>query len=272
MYRVCIVSISNLARWIGSEIPQQPGYAMDYFTSWYDLDPSPRSLNRYALFVLDHNLGYRQIERIIAEIQNVRSGPKIPVMVISSVSRPEDIVKLYNSGVDDYYLTPGDKEEFFARVRRLISLYPTGQEPQYPDQVKLELDSLLAFEVTRARRGRYPFSLVRISADYDHPQLAGGQSVKLINDCYDALQGIFRKTDIIIGDENSLVILCLFADQTGIKVVLRKIIACLKEALADSCWVLIEIGYATFPDNAPEEKKLCDYATANREPLAFAMP
>lgn len=271
MYRVCIVSISNLARWIGSEIPQQRGYAMDYFASWYDLDTSPRNLSRYALFVLDHNLGQRQIERIIAEIQKVRSE-KIPVMVISSVSRPEDIVKLFNSGVDDYYLTPGDKEEFFARVRRLISLYPTGQEPQYPDQLELELESLLAFEVTRARRGRYPFSLVRISVDHDHPLLKRDQSIQLINDCYHALQGIFRKTDIIIGDENSLVIVCLFTDQAGIKVVLRKIIDCLRIAVSDSLWILIEIGYATFPDNASDEKRLCVYAAANREPLATAMP
>ncbi|HCF49989.1 MAG TPA: hypothetical protein DER60_06885 [Syntrophomonas sp.] len=268
MANIAIVSPSASSRQLMADVLRTKGHQVNCMTSWQELDFAPMKIENQALFLLDHSLGDERVINIIADIRRLSTHYRIPIMVISASPRSEDVLRLFNLGIDDYYLKPLDAGILYSRVKRLLDLLPVPAEPHYPDTIEFDLNQLINFEIARASRGNYPFSIIQLSLDVDEAKRRPEHDVQeLMNLCYDTLHRQLRETDILIGAENRLVVLCPFSDQTGTRVVMRKIIDHLSRQEADYPFSILEMSYATYPYDGRDKGGLLTYASANKEPL-----
>jgi DNA-binding response OmpR family regulator len=235
--------------------------------SWRDLDNLQVEIEKQSLYILDHSLGDERVIPIIQEIRQATTRYRIPIMVISASPRSEDVMRLFKQDIDDYYLKPLDSSVLYARVKRLLNLFPVPAEPHYPDTIQLDLNRLINFEIARARRGNYPFSIIQLSLDMDQvkPDMRH-DSQELMNLCYDSLQPLFRETDMLIGAEDRLVVLCPFADRMGTRVVMSKMVENLSQHQDEYPFSLLEMSYATYPYDGRDKGGLLTYASANKNP------
>lgn len=270
MQSIVVVSPTAPSRHFITDILKQSGFRVQSLASWMEMEDSGMDPGAQALYILDHSLGNERVINILNTIQAASGESKIPVMVVSASSRAEDVLALSNHGVNDYYLKPVEPDVFIMRVKRLLELFPSQQEPQYPDSLELDVDRLINFEIARARRGNYPFSIIQLTVDPDGAiQKPIADPVEMMNTCYETLRPKFRETDILIGTGDRLVVLCPFADRMGTRVVLRKIISHLNQYEEFYPLDVLEVGHATYPYDGRDQGGLWTYASANKEPLAY---
>jgi two-component system, OmpR family, alkaline phosphatase synthesis response regulator PhoP len=72
-----------------------------------------------AVVVLDVMLPYVSGFELMAQIRSTPGWGDVPVIVLTSKSNESDILRAFDSGVNDYIVKPFRPEEFVARVRRL---------------------------------------------------------------------------------------------------------------------------------------------------------
>ena len=72
-----------------------------------------------AVVVLDVMLPYVSGFELMAQIRSTPGWGDVPVIVLTSKSQESDILRAFDSGVNDYIVKPFRPEEFVARVRRL---------------------------------------------------------------------------------------------------------------------------------------------------------
>lgn len=268
MYKIAVVSPTASSRKFIADALQNKGYKVCCCSSWQEPQHSDIMISKQALFVLDHSLGDERVIPIIKAIRQEQNEYRIPIMVVSASSRSQDVLRLYKQGIDDYYLKPLDSDVFCSRVRRLLSLFPTPSEQQYPGSIELDLNRLIDFEIARARRGNYPFAIIQLSLDVDdlkHKPTFNRQ--ELMNTCYEALREQFRETDILIGSGDRLVVLCPFSDRMGTRVVMRKIIEHLNQHKGEYPFSILEMSYAIYPYDGQDRAGLWTFAAANKESL-----
>lgn len=270
MNNITVVSPSDITQNSIISALQNSECQVCYFGSWRELRESALEISRQALFVLDHSLGDERVTQVIKLIRQEQGGYRIPIMVVSATSRSQDVVRFYKQGIDDYYLKPIDPEVFSSRVLRLLSLFPTPGEQQYPDSIELDLNRLIDFEIARARRGNYPFAIIQLSLDMDNlKHKPAFYRQDLMNTCYDALRRQFRETDILIGSKDGLVVLCPFSDRAGTRVVMRKIAKHLNEHKAEYPFSPLLMSCAIYPYDGQDQGGLWTYASTNKGPLDY---
>jgi DNA-binding response OmpR family regulator len=67
--------------------------------------------------MLPHHDGYE----IITEIRRKLSWKKVPVIMLTTKAREDDIVRALKAGANDYILKPFQPEELMARLNRFIT-------------------------------------------------------------------------------------------------------------------------------------------------------
>jgi two-component system alkaline phosphatase synthesis response regulator PhoP len=72
-----------------------------------------------AVVVLDVMLPYISGFELMSQIRSTPGWGDVPVIVLTSKSHESDILRAFDSGVNDYVVKPFRPEEFVARVRRL---------------------------------------------------------------------------------------------------------------------------------------------------------
>jgi DNA-binding response OmpR family regulator len=72
-----------------------------------------------AVVVLDVMLPYVSGFELMSQIRSTPGWGDVPVIVLTSKSQESDILRAFDSGVNDYVVKPFRPEEFVARVRRL---------------------------------------------------------------------------------------------------------------------------------------------------------
>ena len=72
-----------------------------------------------AVVVLDVMLPYVSGFELMSQIRRTPGWDDVPVIVLTSKSHESDILRAFDSGVNDYVVKPFRPEEFVARVRRL---------------------------------------------------------------------------------------------------------------------------------------------------------
>ena len=72
-----------------------------------------------AVIVMDVMLPYVSGFELIAEIRQTPGWSSVPVIMLTSKSQERDVLRAFDSGVNDYVVKPFRPEEFVARVRRL---------------------------------------------------------------------------------------------------------------------------------------------------------
>jgi DNA-binding response OmpR family regulator len=80
----------------------------------------------------------------LSVLQGIRiEDEQIPVLILSAKGTPQDRVKGFSLGVDDYLAKPFNLEEFLLRVNRL--LVRSKRYSDYQNQGKPEIDSIFSF-------------------------------------------------------------------------------------------------------------------------------
>ncbi|HEX5110897.1 MAG TPA: response regulator transcription factor [Vicinamibacterales bacterium] len=72
-----------------------------------------------AVVVMDVMLPYVSGFELISQIRKTPGWERVPVIVLTSKSQESDILRAFDSGVNDYVVKPFRPEELVARVRRL---------------------------------------------------------------------------------------------------------------------------------------------------------
>lgn len=77
-------------------------------------------LRRPDLVILDLLMPYKNGFEVLRELKAQPDMNAVPVIILSSNSREEDIVKALNAGADDFVVKPFRARELVARVRKIL--------------------------------------------------------------------------------------------------------------------------------------------------------
>lgn len=95
------------------------GYAMDLAVDGNaGLEQARR--RRPDLVILDLLMPYKNGFEVLAELKQAPETRAVPVIILSSNSREEDIVKALNAGADDFVVKPFRARELVTRVRKVL--------------------------------------------------------------------------------------------------------------------------------------------------------
>jgi len=150
--------------------------------------------DRPKLAILDWMMPKRDGLQICEALRASENEPYVYVILLTSKSRKEDIVRGLEAGADDYIIKPFDYNELRTRVRageRIVKLQDDLRAALTASEFQASHDTLTALlnrsaimdilrrELTRAERERTPLSV--IVADIDH--------FKNVNDSHGHLVG-----------------------------------------------------------------------------------
>jgi two-component system, OmpR family, phosphate regulon response regulator PhoB len=95
------------------------GFTMDLATDGNaGLDLARR--RRPDLVILDLLMPYKNGFEVLKELKDAPETRAVPVIILSSNSREEDIVKALNAGADDFVVKPFRARELVTRVRKVL--------------------------------------------------------------------------------------------------------------------------------------------------------
>lgn len=81
----------------------------------------------------------------LSVLRNIRlEDERIPILILSAKGTPDDKIKGFSYGVDDYLSKPFNLEEFLLRVKRLltrVAMYRSEAKTSKWDVLKLALNS-----------------------------------------------------------------------------------------------------------------------------------
>ena len=77
----------------------------------------------FDLIVLDRMLPNVSGLEICKFIRMFKRTKAVPVLMVTALSRPEEVIKGLNEGADDYMIKPFEMEVFIARVNALLRRY-----------------------------------------------------------------------------------------------------------------------------------------------------
>jgi DNA-binding response OmpR family regulator len=75
---------------------------------------------RPDLVILDLLMPYKNGFEVLRELKSHPDTAGVPVIILSSNSREEDIVKALNAGADDFVVKPFRARELVARARKVL--------------------------------------------------------------------------------------------------------------------------------------------------------
>ena len=82
---------------------------------------------RPDLVILDLLMPYKDGFEVLRELKEDPVTHSIPVIILSSSSREEDMVKALNGGAEDFVTKPFRARELMARVRKVLGKTPDPQ-------------------------------------------------------------------------------------------------------------------------------------------------
>jgi DNA-binding response OmpR family regulator len=95
------------------------GYKVQHAADGLRAQQMLASDHKPAVVVLDVMLPYVSGFELMSQIRNTPGWNDVPVIVLTSKAHESDILRAFDSGVNDYVVKPFRPEEFVARVRRL---------------------------------------------------------------------------------------------------------------------------------------------------------
>lgn len=116
----------------------------------------------FSLVLLDVMLPGIDGFSVVAELRQLNNY--VPVLMLTARGRPEDVVRGFESGADDYLPKPFDLAVLLARVRGLLRRRSWSQPQQPADQLRLG-DRIIDFERMEliAENERVPLTLMEVN-------------------------------------------------------------------------------------------------------------
>jgi CheY-like chemotaxis protein len=98
--------------------------AMDFLTKKGRYEQSQRP----NIILLDLNLPKKNGDQVLCEIKNDKQLKRIPVIILTSSAREEDITKVYNNHANCYVRKPIDLNNFLSLVKKVEEFWFTVVE------------------------------------------------------------------------------------------------------------------------------------------------
>jgi DNA-binding response OmpR family regulator len=100
-----------------------------------------------AIIVLDVLMPGQNGIETCKKLREQRESEEIPVIMLTAVNEPEQRIKAFNAGADDYLAKPFLPEELIARINRKLEKAPLRQSPSKETEfrlgnLKLQFDDL----------------------------------------------------------------------------------------------------------------------------------
>lgn len=275
MPRLCIITPIAITRQSLKSALLHTQYSCEYLDNvmdYYGYEGSD-SLP-FDVFVIDYTMAETDLLAFLRHIRT-KPGPKIPIMVLSAITDRKTIVQLLQHGADDYVLKPFEAANLLERLKRLINLYVPDTARLFPQTLVLDLGSVLELELARAHRYTYSFSFVRlfftrIESKEHAPQ--GDELIELMKTAFTMLQSQYRKIDLVLAAGGDSFVICLpFTNKDGTLTVIKRMIENL-EALKtkfSSNLYYVEIGHASYPDDADNPAGLINHVAREKKPLSY---
>lgn len=105
-------------------ILQREGYQVDRCADGREAKARVSQPSAPTLAILDIMLPYVDGFELIQTIRRNPSWSQVPILMLTSQDREEEIVRALDSGADDYLVKPFQPEELKARLRRLKRTSP----------------------------------------------------------------------------------------------------------------------------------------------------
>ena len=274
MYKVAVISWLGIVREGLKDILINKGFEVHVF---FNLEKFCHQCNNgfgeFDLFILDINFNEEQVLLTIKLIRESIFWTRIPIIIISSKSTRETVVNLLRKGADDVVLKPINSEKFLDRISRLLTMYRPENDKHFPSSIMLDVDQLFDFEIARAERGKYSFSFICIYVtELEYSDNAREKSEytdikSFLAKCYVILRKALRKTDLILGAGDSLIILLPFTSELEVDFAVNKVRDCLSTLKPGYQLLYLETGYASYPRNGADAMTLLSYSAANKKAL-----
>lgn len=110
----------------------------------------------YDLIILDRMLPNASGLEICQLIRRSEPTQAIPVLMVTALSRPEEVIEGLNKGADDYMIKPFDMNILVARVNALLRRYELLNKDQQKHSIldngviRVDLDQIKAFASEKA--------------------------------------------------------------------------------------------------------------------------
>ncbi len=140
--------ISDLMR---SQLELQGYNVYPFFDGQEALKEIQEQEAQYDLVILDRMLPGLSGLEICKFIRMFEKTKSIPILMVTALSRPENIIEGLSEGADDYITKPFDMKIFLARVQALIRRYdrvvigPTKSNILENGILKIDLDQVKAY-------------------------------------------------------------------------------------------------------------------------------
>jgi two-component system OmpR family response regulator len=153
--------------------------------------------SRFELVILDVMLPGIDGFRVVADLR--RAGQFVPVLMLTARGRPEDVLRGFESGADDYLAKPFEFPELFARLRAMTRR-PAFERPAVLRVADLELDPAgrrvarggVEIELTAKE-----FALLEYLMRHRHVVLSREQLIEAVWD--DGYQGVSNIVEVYVG-------------------------------------------------------------------------
>jgi len=154
--------------------------------------------NRINLIITDIEIDMKRGFDGVSLIKLVRSrNESIPVVVLTSISRKDVIMKCLKEGAADYILKPFEDEYLKEKVLKYIDIESLTEYTI----LKFNLRNFLAGEIHKARKGNYSFSLLMVNFRLESEEEANQGEYgfyRYAETLYRELKALFWESDLYI--------------------------------------------------------------------------
>lgn len=249
----------------------EAGYDVTEYTMPEALfDEREEKTSRFDLFIIDYYLPDMDLFEAIRRLKSRMGYMDIPVIVTAYRSNRQIIIDLMEEGADHFLLKPIDKNVLLARVEKILSFQTLEKLKFAPEIFCLNINNLLQFEITRAKKGEYAFSILQLFRykldieGMDPSREINGDT--FLNLCYQKING--KVGELIISTGYTLLILLLFADEKETKEKATNIKEILGETMTKHPEHYLQLGYATFPQHGDKALELLAQTIKSKQSLS----
>jgi len=253
---VCFKDVGNLI--IGSLI--EDGYVVDIIKDKNDIKVLIKPDEIKVLVV--HASSEKADELELANQMKINYGfDKVKVIVVTSFTLREIIMKALHIGADDILTNVNDTKQIVKRIEDISGIRKANKSDDLfveKDFILLSFEELVNREVKAAGRGAYCLSIVCL-----YPITIDGSPMDCTEEFMNSLKTIIRNslrdTDYAFLHEKFVVAVLPFADEDGCQIVidrLKDVYQSHSVLKPENSYSTLEANYATFPKDGRVVEKL----------------
>jgi len=117
---ILLVEDDDVTAYMLSYLLRREGYDVTCFSDGQQAYEAINAGPPFSLTLLDVMIPYRNGIELISQIRSLPSWDNTPIIIISSKSQENDIIKALDAGANDYVTKPFQPGELLARIRNSI--------------------------------------------------------------------------------------------------------------------------------------------------------